>query len=59
MDYGRNYSVIYDLASVTDIPVIFDNVTFSNTDNFMTGRGNGFLTYYPVPPARRLKCQHL
>jgi len=45
IDYGRNYGVIFDVAAVTDTPVIFDDQTFSATDNFMTGRGNGFLTY--------------
>ncbi|MGD8105121.1 porin [Pantoea sp. FN0302] len=45
LDYGRNYGVIYDVAAITDTPVIFDDETFSYTDNFMTGRGNGFLTY--------------
>ncbi len=45
IDYGRNYGVVFDVASITDTPVIFDNQTFTNTDNFMTGRGNGFLTY--------------
>ncbi|QDY44380.1 porin [Candidatus Pantoea soli] len=45
LDYGRNFGVVFDVASVTDTPVIFDDQTFSNTDNFLTGRGNGFLTY--------------
>lgn len=45
IDYGRNYGVIYDVAAITDTPVIFDDETFSASDNFLTGRGNGMLTY--------------
>ncbi|MCI1034749.1 porin [Raoultella terrigena] len=45
LDYGRNYGVVYDVAAITDTPVIFDDETFSYTDNFLTGRGNGMLTY--------------
>lgn len=45
LDYGRNYGIIYDVAAITDTPVIFDDETFSSTDNFMTGRANGLLTY--------------
>lgn len=45
LDYGRNNGIIYDVASITDTPAIFDDETFSYTDNFMTGRANGLLTW--------------
>ena len=45
IDYGRNYGVVYDVAAITDTPIIFDDETFSYSDNFLTGRGNGMLTY--------------
>ncbi|NIF22695.1 porin [Candidatus Pantoea multigeneris] len=45
IDYGRNYGVYYDLAAITDLAPIYDILTDSNVDNFLTGRGNNLLTY--------------
>lgn len=45
IDYGRSYGVYYDLASITDFAPIYDVLGDSFVDNFMTSRGNGFLTY--------------
>jgi len=45
IDYGRNWGIDYDVASLTDYAPIFNNLTYSGGDNFMTGRGNGMLTY--------------
>lgn len=44
IDYGRNYGVLYDIASYTDVlPVFGDN--FAITDNYMNKRATGLLTY--------------
>ncbi|WP_437616663.1 porin, partial [Erwinia sp. V71] len=45
MDYGRNAGVLYDVASITDYAPIFDIMTDSYTDGFLTGRASGLLTY--------------
>lgn len=45
LDYGRNDGVLYDVTSITDFAPIFDFLTDSYTDVFMTGRANGLLTY--------------
>jgi len=45
LDYGRNWGIDYDVASYTDYAPIFNNLTFSAGDNFMTGRGTGLLTW--------------
>lgn len=45
LDYGRNGGIIYDVASITDYAPIFDILTDSYTDGFMTGRAGGLLTY--------------
>jgi predicted porin len=45
IDYGRNNGVLYDVASITDYAPIFDHLTDSYTDGFMTGRATGVLTY--------------
>lgn len=45
LDYGRNWGIDYDLASLTDYAPIFNNLTFSAGDNFMTGRGTGLFTW--------------
>lgn len=45
IDYGRNYGVLYDLGAWTDMLPEFGNDSYENSDNFMTGRANGLLTY--------------
>ncbi len=45
IDYGRSYGVYYDLASITDLAPIYDIMTDSYMDGFMTGRANNLLTY--------------
>ncbi|WP_213989242.1 porin [Sodalis sp. dw_96] len=45
LDYGRNWGIVYDVASLTDYAPIFNNLTYSGADNFMTGRSTGLLTY--------------
>lgn len=45
IDYGRNYGVLYDVDSWTDMLPEFGGDTWSQTDTYMTGRGNGLLTY--------------
>jgi len=44
-DYGRNYGVIYDVGSFTDVLPEFGADSFIKTDNFMTGRTTGVATY--------------
>ncbi len=44
LDYGRNYGVIYDVGSWTDVLPEFGGDTYTN-DNFMMQRANGLLTY--------------
>ncbi len=44
-DYGRNYGVIYDVEAWTDMLPEFGGDTYTNSDNFMTGRTNGVATY--------------
>ncbi|MEH4266058.1 porin OmpC [Klebsiella aerogenes] len=44
-DYGRNYGVLYDVESWTDMLPEFGGDTYTTTDNFMTGRTNGVATY--------------
>ncbi|EBH1515042.1 porin OmpC [Salmonella enterica subsp. enterica serovar Pensacola] len=46
IDYGRNNGVIYDIGAWTDVLPEFGNDTYEGTDNFMTGRANGLLTYH-------------
>ena len=43
-DYGRNYGVVYDVTSWTDVLPEFGGDTYG-ADNFMQQRGNGFATY--------------
>ncbi|STD05735.1 porin OmpC [Cronobacter sakazakii] len=43
-DYGRNYGVIYDVTSWTDVLPEFGGDTYS-ADNFLQSRGNGIATY--------------
>ncbi|EKS6154844.1 porin OmpC [Salmonella enterica] len=45
LDYGRNYGVLYDIGAWTDMLPEFGNDSYENSDNFMTGRANGLLTY--------------
>ncbi|KFC82941.1 porin [Buttiauxella agrestis] len=45
LDYGRNYGAIYDVAAYTDMLVVWGGDSWVATDNFMTGRTNGVLTY--------------
>ncbi|NEY26613.1 porin OmpC [Hafnia alvei] len=45
IDYGRNYGVIYDVEAWTDMLPEFGGDSYTNTDNFMTGRTNGVATY--------------
>lgn len=45
VDYGRNYGVLYDIGAWTDMLPEFGNDTYESSDNFMTGRANGLLTY--------------
>ncbi len=42
-DYGRNYGVVYDVTSWTDVLPEFGGDTYGS-DNFMQQRGNGFAT---------------
>ena len=46
-DYGRNYGVVYDVTSWTDVLPEFGGDTYGS-DNFMQQRGNGFATYRSV-----------
>ncbi len=44
-DYGRNYGVVYDVESYTDMLPEFGGDTYTATDNFMTQRATGLATY--------------
>jgi outer membrane pore protein F len=44
-DYGRNYGLLYDVGSYTDVLPVFGDDTFNQTDTFLTGRANGVATY--------------
>ena len=45
IDYGRNYGVLYDVGSYTDVLPEFGGDTYTRADNFMTGRATGVATY--------------
>lgn len=46
LDYGRNYGIVYDVEAWTDMSPSFSGETWAgNTDNFMTNRTTGVLTY--------------
>ncbi|PHM48417.1 porin [Xenorhabdus miraniensis] len=45
LDYGRNYGVNYDVNAWTDVLPIFGGDSMAHTDNYMTGRSTGLLTY--------------
>lgn len=44
MDYGRNYGVLYDVGSWTDVVPAFGGDIFIS-DNFLSGRGSNIITY--------------
>lgn len=44
-DYGRNYGVVYDVEAWTDMLPVFGGDSYTQADNFMTGRANGVATY--------------
>ncbi|CAL1329398.1 porin [Candidatus Providencia siddallii] len=45
IDYGRNYGIIYDISSWTDVLPIWGGDSISQTDTYMTGRNRNLLTY--------------
>ncbi|WP_280520290.1 porin OmpC [Photorhabdus noenieputensis] len=45
MNYGRNYGVVYEVNAWTDVLPVFGGDSMAQTDNFMTGRSTGLLTY--------------
>lgn len=45
LDYGRNYGVVYDIEAWTDMLPEFGGDSYTQADNFMTGRANGVATY--------------
>ncbi|EAV3919108.1 phosphoporin PhoE [Salmonella enterica] len=45
LDYGRNYGVVYDIESYTDMLPVFGGDSYSASDNFMSSRANNLLTY--------------
>ncbi|WP_235424301.1 porin [Citrobacter koseri] len=45
LDYGRNYGVMYDVESMTDMLPEFGGDTYTQSDNYMTGRANGLATW--------------
>lgn len=45
IDYGRNYGVLYDVEAWTDMFPEFGGDGTARSDNFMTGRASGLLTW--------------
>lgn len=45
VDYGRNYGVVYDIGAYADTLTEFGGDSYQKTDNYMTGRSTGLLTY--------------
>ncbi|CRK85640.1 Outer membrane protein F [Candidatus Providencia siddallii] len=45
IDYGRNYGIIYDTASWTDVLPLWGGDSIVQTDTYMTGRNRNLLTY--------------
>ncbi|MER0124656.1 MULTISPECIES: porin [Franconibacter] len=47
IDYGRNYGIVYDVESYTDMAPTWSGETWGGgyVDNFMTSRSTGLLTY--------------
>lgn len=44
-DYGRNWGVLYNVEAYTDMLQEFGAKSYTNADNFMTGRANGVATW--------------
>ncbi|EPW1449948.1 porin OmpS1 [Salmonella enterica subsp. houtenae serovar 43:z4:z23:-] len=44
-DYGRNYGIIYDVETWTDVLPEFGGDSYTQTDVYMLGRTNGVATY--------------
>jgi len=44
-DYGRNYGVLYNIGSYTNVMPEFTTQSYAKTDNFMTTRTSGVATY--------------
>ncbi|MCO5784602.1 porin [Citrobacter meridianamericanus] len=45
LDYGRNFGVVYDIGAYADNLTEFGGDSYQHTDNYMTGRSTGLLTY--------------
>ncbi|MFD0705927.1 porin OmpC [Photorhabdus akhurstii] len=45
LNYGRNYGAVYEVNAWTDVLPVFGGDSMAQTDNFMTGRSTGLLTY--------------
>ncbi|WP_317987442.1 porin OmpC [Photorhabdus antumapuensis] len=45
MNYGRNYGAVYEVNAWTDVLPVFGGDSMAQTDNFMTARSTGLLTY--------------
>ncbi|WP_320727051.1 porin [Enterobacter sp. 118C5] len=47
IDYGRNYGIVYDVESYTDMAPTWSGETWGGgyVDNYMTSRSTGLLTY--------------
>ena len=47
ISYGRNYGIVYDVESFTDMAPSFSGMTWGGNyvDNYMTSRSTGLLTY--------------
>ena len=50
IDYGRNYGIVYDVESYTDMAPSFSGMTWGGNyvDNFMTSRSTGLLVPRPA-----------
>ncbi|STB73282.1 porin [Citrobacter koseri] len=44
-DYGRNYGVLYDIESMTDVLPEFGGDSWAQVDNYMSSRANGVATW--------------
>ncbi|WP_283258067.1 porin OmpC [Photorhabdus luminescens] len=45
LNYGRNYGAVYEVNAWTDVLPVFGGDSMAQTDNFMTARSTGLLTY--------------
>lgn len=45
LDYGRNYGVLKDVETFTDVFPVYGGDSYAYSDNYMTGRANGLATY--------------